>query len=77
MIPEYKRDKKVPIDFEAALEGMPEIANIIAQQSTWDEYEHAEPDFSEIPTEYQSMIPDNVRKQKEDLRTYNIWLTKQ
>lgn len=76
MIPEYKRDKKTPLNMEEVLEGMPDVVNLIAMQSQWDEYEQA-PDFSDIPQEFQGMIPDNVRKQKEDLRTYNIWLTKQ
>jgi len=76
MIPEYKRDKKTPLNMEEVLEGMPDVANLIAMQSQWDEYEQV-PDFSDIPQEFQGMIPDNVRKQKEDLRTYNIWLTKQ
>lgn len=76
MIPEYKRDKKRPIDLEDVLAGMPDIANLIALQSNWDSYEQA-PDFTDIPDEFQKMIPDNVRKQTEDLRTYNIWLTKQ
>ena len=48
MIPEYKHDKDKPIDFETALEGMPEIAQQIAQQSTWAQYEQA-PDLSDIP----------------------------
>ena len=56
MIPEYKRDKKVPLDMETVLESMPEIANMIAQQSTWNAYEQA-PDFSDIPVEFQPMIP--------------------
>ena len=76
MIPEYKRDKNRPIDLEDVLTGMPEITNLIAQQSSWTEYEQ-EPDLSIIPEEFQKMIPENIRKQKEDLRTYNIWLTKQ
>lgn len=76
MIPEYKRDKKTPLNMEEVLEGMPDIANLIVMQSQWDEYDQP-PDFSDIPQEFQGMIPDNVRKQKEDLRTYNIWLTKQ
>jgi hypothetical protein len=75
MIPEYKHDKDKPIDFETALEGMPEIAQQIAQQSTWAQYEQA-PDLSDIPEEYQKFIPDNIRKQQEDTRIYNIWLTK-
>ena len=74
-IPEYKHDKDKPIDFETALEGMPEIAQQIAQQSTWAQYEQA-PDLSDIPEEYQKFIPDNIRKQQEDTRIYNIWLTK-
>lgn len=75
MIPEYKHDKDKPIDFETVLEGMPEIAQQIAQQSTWAQYEQA-PDLSDIPEEYQKFIPDNIRKQQEDTRIYNIWLTK-
>jgi hypothetical protein len=75
MIPEYKHDKERPIDLEAALEGMPEIAAQIAQQTAWSQYEQ-EPDLSEIPEEYQKFIPDNVRKQKEDTRIFNMWLTK-
>jgi hypothetical protein len=54
---------------------MPEIANAIGNINVWKQYEQA-PDFSEIPEEYQSMIPDNAKKQQEDTRTYNIWLTK-
>lgn len=75
MIPEYKHDKDKPIDFETALEGMPEIAQQIAQQTAWAQYEQA-PDLSDIPEEYQKFIPDNIRKQQEDTRIYNIWLTK-
>lgn len=76
MIPEYKRDRKRPLDMEQLSEEMSEIAEMIAMQNTWTQYEQA-PDFSEIPMEYQKMIPQNVREGKEDPRTYNIWLTKQ
>lgn len=76
MIPEYKRDRKKPFDFEQLHEEMPEIAEQIMAQNTWSQYEQA-PDLSDIPLEYQKMIPENIRTQKEDLRTYNIWLTKQ
>lgn len=75
MIPEYKHDKDRSIDLEAALEGMPEIAQQIAQQDAWSQYEQA-PDLSDIPEEYQKFIPENIRKQQEDTRIYNIWLTK-
>ena len=76
MIPEYKRDRKHGFNVQEALEGMPEMAELIARQNTWDEFEQ-KPDFSEIPAEYQGMIPDNIRNQKEDERIYNMWLTKQ
>jgi hypothetical protein len=54
---------------------MPEIAQQIAQQDAWSQYEQA-PDLSDIPEEYQKLIPENIRKQQEDTRIYNIWLTK-
>lgn len=76
MIPEYKRDRRRPLDIEQLMEEMPQIAEQIMAHNTWSQYEQA-PDFSEIPMEYQKMIPENVRNQKEDTRTYNIWLTKQ
>ena len=76
MIPEYKRDRKHGFNIQDALENMPEMADLIAKQSSWDEFEQ-KPDFSDIPAEYQGMIPDNVRNQKEDQRIYNMWLTKQ
>lgn len=76
MIPEYKRDRKHDFNVQDALENMPEMAELIARQSTWDEFEQ-KPDFSDIPAEYQGMIPDNIRNQKEDERIYNMWLTKQ
>lgn len=76
MIPEYKRDRKFGFNIQEALEGMPDVVELIAKQSTWDEFEQ-KPDFSDIPTEYQGMIPENIRNQKEDTRIYNIWLTKQ
>jgi hypothetical protein len=77
MIPEYKRDRKhANVDIQSALEQMPDIADLIAKQSAWDEYEQ-KPDFSEIPPEFQSMIPENIRKEQEDTRIYNMWLTKQ
>lgn len=76
MIPEYKRDRQKPFDFEQLQEEMPQIADLIIAQNTWAQYEQA-PDFTDIPLEYQKMLPDNIRNQKEDLRTYNIWLTKQ
>ena len=76
MIPEYKRDRKHGFNVQDALENMPEMAELIARQSTWDEFEQ-KPDFSDIPTEYQGMIPENIRNQKEDERIYNMWLTKQ
>ena len=75
MIPEYSRKRRLPLDIEEVTEGMPEIANAIVNIYVCKQYEHA-PDFSEIPEEYQSMIPDNAKKQQEDTRTYNIWLTK-
>ena len=34
MIPEYKRDKKTPLNMEEVLEGMPDIANLIAMVVT-------------------------------------------
>ena len=76
MIPEYKRDRKKPLDFEQLSEEMPDIADMIANQNTWPQYEQA-PDFSDIPLEYQKMIPQNAREGKDDPRTYNMWLTKQ
>lgn len=76
MIPEYKRDRKHGFNVQEALEGMPEMAELIARQNTWDEFEQ-KPDFSEIPAEYQGMIPENIRNQKDDQRIYNMWLTKQ
>lgn len=75
MMPEYSRKRRLPLDIEEVTEGMPEIANAIGNINVWKQYEQA-PDFSEIPEEYQSMIPDNAKKQQEDTRTYNIWLTK-
>lgn len=76
MIPEYRRDRKHGFNVQDALENMPEVSELIARQSAWDEFEQ-KPDFSDIPAEYQGMIPDNIRSQREDERIYNIWLTKQ
>ena len=76
MIPEYRRDRKHGFNVQDALENMPEVSELIARQSAWDEFEQ-KPDFSNIPTEYQGMIPDNIRSQREDERIYNMWLTKQ
>lgn len=76
MIPEYRRDRKHGFNVQDALEKMPEASELIARQSAWDEFEQ-KPDFSDIPAEYQGMIPDNIRSQREDERIYNMWLTKQ
>ena len=76
MIPEYRRDRKHGSNVQDALENMPEVSELIARQSAWDEFEQ-KPDFSDIPAEYQGMIPDNIRSQREDERIYNMWLTKQ
>ena len=76
MIPEYRRDRKHGFNVQDALENMPEVSELIARQSAWDEFEQ-KPDFSDIPGEYQGMIPDNIRSQREDERIYNMWLTKQ
>lgn len=76
MIPEYRRDRKHGFNIQDALENMPEVSELIARQSAWDEFEQ-KPDFSDIPAEYQGMIPDNIRSQREDERIYNMWLTKQ
>lgn len=76
MIPEYRRDRKHSFNVQDALEKMPEVSELIARQSAWDEFEQ-KPDFSDIPAEYQGMIPDNIRSQREDERIYNMWLTKQ
>lgn len=76
MIPEYRRDRKHGFNVQDALENMPEVSELIARQSVWDEFEQ-KPDFSDIPAEYQGMIPDNIRSQREDERIYNMWLTKQ
>ena len=76
MIPEYRRDRKHGFNVQDALENMPEVSELIARQSTWDEFAQ-KPDFSNIPAEYQGMIPDNIRSQREDERIYNMWLTKQ
>lgn len=75
MIPEYRRDRKHGFNVQNALENMPEVSELIARQSAWDEFEQ-KPDFSDIPAEYQGMIPDNIRSQREDERIYNMWLTK-
>ena len=75
MIPEYRRDRKHCFNVQDALENMPEVSELIARQSAWDEFEQ-KPDFSDIPAEYQGMIPDNIRSQREDERIYNMWLTK-
>lgn len=76
MIPEYRRDRKHGFNVQDALENIPEVSELIARQSAWDEFEQ-KPDFSDIPAEYQGMIPDNIRSQREDERIYNMWLTKQ
>lgn len=76
MISEYRRDRKHGFNVQDALENMPEVSELIARQSAWDEFEQ-KPDFSDIPAEYQGMIPDNIRSQREDERIYNMWLTKQ
>lgn len=76
MIPEYRRDRKHGFNVQDALENMPEVSELIARQSAWDEFEQ-KPNFSDIPAEYQGMIPDNIRSQREDERIYNMWLTKQ
>lgn len=76
MIPEYRRDRKHGFNVQDALENMPEVSELIARQRAWDEFEQ-KPDFSDIPAEYQGMIPDNIRSQREDERIYNMWLTKQ
>ena len=76
MIPEYRRDRKHGFNVQDALENMPEVSELIARQSAWDQFEQ-KPDFSDIPAEYQGMIPDNIRSQREDERIYNMWLTKQ
>lgn len=76
MIPEYRRDRKHGFNVQDALENMPEVSELIARQSAWNEFEQ-KPDFSDIPAEYQGMIPDNIRSQREDERIYNMWLTKQ
>lgn len=76
MIPEYRRDRKHGFNVQDALENMPGVSELIARQSAWDEFEQ-KPDFSDIPAEYQGMIPDNIRSQREDERIYNMWLTKQ
>lgn len=75
MIPNYKHDSKYPVDMEEALAGMPEIARQIAATTEWSQYEQ-KPDLSEIPDQYQKMIPDNIRKNEEDTRIFNMWLTK-
>ena len=75
MRPEYRRDRKHGFNVQDALENMPEVSELIARQSAWDEFEQ-KPDFSDIPAEYQGMIPDNIRSQREDERIYNMWLTK-
>lgn len=76
MIPKYHRRKTTPIDMEQLAEDMPEIAKSIAASTVWEQYEQP-PDFSDIPEEFQHLIPDNIRNQKEDNKIYNIWLTKQ
>lgn len=63
------------IDFDMISNDMPEIANLIANQEIWNQYEQP-PDFSDIPMEYQKYIPNNLINQKEDNRIYNILLTK-
>lgn len=75
MINSYHRLKKKPIDWEEFEETNPEIFKLIMQQNQWSQYEQL-PDLSEIPMEYQHMIPENIRKNKEDTRVQHIMLTK-
>lgn len=75
MIPSYKHDGKFSIDLEETLADMPEIAKQIAMTTEWSQYEQ-KADLSEIPEQYQKMIPDNIRKNEEDTRIFNMWLTK-
>ena len=75
MIPNYKHDGKYPIDMEEVLAGMPEIAQQIVATTEWSQYEQ-KPDLSDIPEQFQKMIPDNIRKNEEDTRIFNMWLTK-
>lgn len=75
MINSYHRLKKKPIDWEELQENNPEIFKLIMEQNQWSQYEQL-PDLSEIPMEYQHMIPENIRKNKEDTRIQHIMLTK-
>lgn len=75
MINSYHRLKKKPIDWEELQENNPEIFKLIMEQNQWSQYEQL-PDLSEIPMEYQHMIPENIRKNKEDMRVQHIMLTK-
>jgi len=75
MINSYHRLKKKPIDWEELEETNPEIFKLIMQQNQWSQYEQLL-DLSEIPMEYQHMIPENIRKNKEDTRVQHIMLTK-
>ena len=71
----YRRTKPRPIDFDQIAEDMPEIYKAIMNQATWRQYEQL-PDLSEIPSEFQHMIPENIRKNQEDTRIQHIMLTK-
>lgn len=75
MIHSYTRPKKKAIDWEELQENNPDIYKLIMQQNNWAQYEQA-PDLSEIPMEYQHMIPENIRKNQEDTRVQHIMLTK-
>lgn len=71
----YRRIKQKPIDFEELQETMPDVYNILVNQSQWAQYEQL-PDLSDIPSEFQHMIPENIRKNQEDTRIQSIMLTK-
>lgn len=73
---EYRRLKNKAFDFDDLLETNPELAKVISDNiDQWSMYEQL-PDLSEIPAEYQHMIPENIRKNQEDTRIQHIMLTK-
>ena len=73
-IPKYKSNRR--LSWDEICDEFPDVARQIVSEDQWRQFEQ-KPDFSDIPSEYQGMIPENIRNQKEDTRIYNIWLTKQ
>lgn len=58
-IPKYKSNKR--LSWDEICQDFPEVANQIAQENTWAQFER-KPDFFEVDSKTMQWVPEKVRE---------------